>query len=37
MASPLGPTLANFCPAYFERKLLKHSLDKQAVPGVYLR
>ena len=32
MGSPLGPTLANFCLAYFEGKLLQDSFDKPAFP-----
>ena len=37
MGSPLGPTLANFCLAYFEGKLLEDSFDKPAFPVLYLR
>ena len=35
MGSSTDSTVANFCPAYFEKKLLKYSLDKQAFPGVF--
>ena len=37
MGSPLGPTLANFCLAYFEEKLLEDSFDKPFFPVLYLR
>ena len=37
MGSPLDPTLANFCFAYFEGKLLEDSFDKPAFPVLYLR
>ena len=37
MGSPLGPTLANFCLAYFEGKLLEDSFDKPFFPVLYLR
>ncbi|MCG8430365.1 MAG: hypothetical protein MJA29_04255, partial [Candidatus Omnitrophica bacterium] len=36
MGSPLGPTIANFCLAYFENKLMSNS-DVSTKPSLYLR
>ena len=36
MGSPLGPTMANFCMSYHERRLLK-SNNKSCTPPLYLR
>ena len=37
MGSPLGPTLANFCLAYFESKLLNDKCNRSCSPALYLR
>ena len=37
MRSPLGPTLANFCLAHFESKLLDDNPIQQCSPALYLR
>ena len=37
MGSPLGPTMANFCLAHFESKLLDKNSDKVSGPSLYLR
>ena len=37
MGSPLGPTMANFCLADLEAKLLRDSSDESFAPSLYLR
>ena len=37
MGSPLGPTIANFCLAYFEAELFKDGFDTTSSPSLYLR
>ena len=37
MGSPLGPTMANFCLAYYETKLLHDGSCKSFSPSLYLR
>lgn len=37
MGSPLGPTMANFCLAYFEEKLLSDCSNQLNAPSLYLR
>ena len=37
MGSPVGPTMANFCLADLEAKLLRDSSDESFVPSFYLR
>ena len=37
MGSPLGPTMANFCLAYYEEKLLGDSSGNTGDPCLYLR